>query len=70
MGVGLECVIVRILQFLCTALLDRIVPYLFRLCIGLYDDAAPALDFDVQVVAIQHPHTHGALGAWCRKRWA
>ena len=37
-------------------------PHLLRLCPGLDDDAAPALDFDIQVVAVQHPHTHQGRG--------
>ena len=40
----------------------RLVGTAAPLCLGLYDDAAPALDFDVQVVLIQQHHAHKGRG--------
>ena len=57
MGAGVEWVIIRILQFPCTALLDRIVAYLLRLCLGLYDDAAGSmLAHPLDIMAINWPY--------------
>ena len=38
-------------------------PHLLRLYPGLYDDAAPVLDFDVQVVPVQQGHAHQWVNA-------
>ena len=48
-----------------SASLDCLVPHILHLSPGLDDDAAPVLDFDVQVMPTEQQHTHQGSAA-CR----